>query len=225
MSDPFKWSSPTGQALCQQILKETRLSYEPHDCQIEGVCQSLDGVNLLAITPTGSDKTSYYIMYILVVLAVINNPLLCPTAKFPKNPCLIVICPTIPLQLEMVSKILLGCSSELTILKASKMDRAGINVVSINSATRDAASRLREEELCVTAWTNGNAIVAGPEQLKLKEFEQALLDDLFWVRVCGLGFDEVHLLNIWGPRFRKDFLQMGFVKVRLNDTHCPWIML
>ena len=151
MSDLFKWSSPTGQALFRQILKETRLSYEPHDCQIEGVCQSLDGVNLVVITPTRSGKTSYYIMYIVVVLAVINNPLLCPTAKFPKNPCLIVICPTIPLQLEMVSKILLGCSGELTILKASKMDLAGINVVSINSATRDAASRLREEELWVTA--------------------------------------------------------------------------
>ena len=42
-------------------------------------------------------------------------------------------------------------------------------------------------------------VVAGPEQLKLKEFEQALLDDVFWARVCGLGFDKVHLLNVWGP--------------------------
>jgi len=113
------------------------------------VCQSLDGVNLLAITPTGSGKTSYYIMYILVVLTVIDNPLLCPTAEFPKNLCLIVICPTIPLQLEMVIKIPLGCRSKLTILKASKIDQAGINVVPINSATCDAASCLREEELWV----------------------------------------------------------------------------
>jgi hypothetical protein len=52
---------------------------------------------------TGSGKTSYYIMYILVVLAVSKNPSLCITTKFPQNPCLIVICPTIPLQLEMVS--------------------------------------------------------------------------------------------------------------------------
>ena len=85
------------------ILKETQLQYEPHSCQIEGVCQSLDGINLFVITPTGSSKTSYYIMYILVVLTVIDKPLLCLSAKFPKNPCLIVICPTIPLQLEMVS--------------------------------------------------------------------------------------------------------------------------
>ena len=34
----------------------------------------------------------------------------------------------------------------------------------------------------------------------------------------------VNLLNVWGPRFRKDFLQMGFVKAQLNDVHCPWIL-
>ena len=59
-----------------------------------------------------------------------------------------------------------------------------------------------------------------PEQLKLKEFEQALLDDLFWVQVCGLEFNEVHLLNIWGPHFCKDFIQVGFMNACLNNTHC-----
>jgi len=102
MSEPFKWSSPAGQIICRNILKDTALEYEPHDWQIEGVCQSLDGVDLLAITPTGSGKTSYYVIYILVILAVLKDPSLCPTAKFPENACLIVICPTIPLQLEMV---------------------------------------------------------------------------------------------------------------------------
>jgi superfamily II DNA helicase RecQ len=104
------------------------------------------------------------------------------------------------------------------------MDQVGIKVIPINSSTQDEASRLREEELWVTARANGNAIVAGPEQLKSREFEQALLDDVFWAWVCGLGFDEVHLLNVWGPHFRKDFLRMRFVKARLNDTHCPWIL-
>jgi len=106
MSEPFKWASLAGRALCRKILKETALPFEPHDYQIDGVCNSLDGVNLLAITPTGSGKTSYYIMYILVILAVIKDPSLCPAAKFPKNPCLIVICPPIPLQLEMVMPLL-----------------------------------------------------------------------------------------------------------------------
>jgi superfamily II DNA/RNA helicase len=103
MSEPFKWSSPAGHDLCRDILKATPLEYHPHDWQVEGVCQSLDGIDLLAITPTGSGKTSYYTMYILVVLSVLKDPSLCPTVKFPKNACLIVICPTIPLQLEMVS--------------------------------------------------------------------------------------------------------------------------
>src|ERR1700728_4073232 len=102
MYEPFQGSSATGRALCCNILKGTLLMYQPHDWQVEGVCQSLDGVDLLAITPTGSGKTSYYTMYILVVLAVLKDPSLCPTAKFLKNACLIVICPTIPLQLEMV---------------------------------------------------------------------------------------------------------------------------
>jgi hypothetical protein len=61
------------------------------------------------------------------------------------------------------------------------MDQAGINVVPINSATHNAASCLQEEELWVMVQMNGNAIVASLEQLKLKEFEQALLNDLFWV--------------------------------------------
>jgi hypothetical protein len=70
---------------------------------VGGVCKSLDGINLFVITPTSSGKTSYYTMYMLVTLAIFKDPTLCLTAKFPKNPCLIVICPTIPLQLEMVS--------------------------------------------------------------------------------------------------------------------------
>jgi hypothetical protein len=61
-------------------------------------------MDLLTITPTGSGKTGYYIMYMLVILAVLKNPDRFPSLRFPKNPCLMVICPTIPLQLEMVSK-------------------------------------------------------------------------------------------------------------------------
>jgi superfamily II DNA/RNA helicase len=105
MPDAFKWNLPEGHALCHDILKETALPYEPHDHQVEGACQSLDGVNLLAITPTGSGKTAYYIIYMLVILAILQDPDWFPASKFPKNPCLIVICPTIPLQLEMVSTV------------------------------------------------------------------------------------------------------------------------
>jgi len=64
-------------------------------------------------------------------------------------------------------------------------------------------------------------IVASPKQLKSKEFEKAVLDEVFWAQICGLGFDEIHLLNIWGPSFCKDFLQMGFVKVGLTTLIAP----
>ena len=102
MSEPFKWSSPTGQTLCQNILKETALEYQPHDWQVQDVCQCLNGINLFAITPTEGEKMSYFMMYTLIVLAVSKDSSLCLTAQFPKDPCLIVICPTILLQLEMV---------------------------------------------------------------------------------------------------------------------------
>ena len=104
------------------------------------------------------------------------------------------------------------------------MSKIGLRVAAINASTHDEASCLRNEELWVTARAQGNVILAGPEQLKSAEFEKAVRDDVFWARTCGLGFDEVHLLNVWGRQFHKDFLQMGFVKARLNDTHCPWIL-
>ncbi len=94
MPEPFLWSSPEGFALCRKILKDSPLPYDPRDYQVEGVCKSLDGIDLVAITPAGSGKTGYYTMYMRVVLAVVKYKSLCPTAKFPDNPCLIIICPT-----------------------------------------------------------------------------------------------------------------------------------
>ncbi|KAJ7858866.1 hypothetical protein B0H13DRAFT_2356339 [Mycena leptocephala] len=105
MPDTFTWSSKEGYSLVRRILRNTPLPYEPHDDQLEGVCKSLDGINLVAITPTGSKKTGYYTIYMLVMLSVVADPTLCPSASFPSNPCLLVICPTIPLQLEMVCTV------------------------------------------------------------------------------------------------------------------------
>lgn len=64
----FKFGSTAGYTLCRQILAE-KLPYEPHDVQIEGICQLLDGVDLFAILGTGSGKTGFISMYMLVVLA------------------------------------------------------------------------------------------------------------------------------------------------------------
>ncbi|KAJ7122047.1 hypothetical protein C8R43DRAFT_959400 [Mycena crocata] len=102
MSDPFVWSSPQGYTLIRQIVEGTPVPYIPRDHQLEGICKSLDSINLVAIIPTGGGKTSYYITYITVILAVPKDPGLCPSASFPDNPLLLVICQTIPLQIEML---------------------------------------------------------------------------------------------------------------------------
>jgi len=104
------------------------------------------------------------------------------------------------------------------------MAKLDLKVFAINSQSRDEALRLRNEELWVTAHTIPNVIIAGPEQLKSKEYEKSLCNEDFYKHCCGLGFDEVHLLNVWGVSFRKDFLQMGFVKARLPNAHNPWIL-
>ncbi|KAJ7443746.1 P-loop containing nucleoside triphosphate hydrolase protein [Mycena galericulata] len=202
MSDAFTWSSPEGFELARRIIRSTPVPYVPHDHQLEGVCKSLDGISLFAITPTGSGKTSYYILYILIVLAVVNDPTLCPSAAFPQNPCLMVICPTIPLQIEM---------------------QLGLKALAINSHTRCEANRHQNQDLWTVARTEPNVILT-PEQLKSAEYEKALRDDVFQDRMCGTGFDEVHLLNTWGVSFRKDFLQMGFVHARMTGSHNPWIL-
>ncbi|KAJ7143647.1 hypothetical protein C8R46DRAFT_1200128 [Mycena filopes] len=198
MAPIFKWATPAGHTLARRILNASALPYDPHDYQIEGVCCSLDGVHLFAITPH-RQREDWFLHH---------DPSLCPTAKFPNDPCLVVVCPTIPLQLEM----------------AKKMRSVGLSAVAINNETREEALRLGKEELWVTARKSVNVILAGPEQLKSDGFERALRDDVFYNRCCGTGFDEVHLLNAWGPRFRKDFLQMGFVRARMSERHNPWIL-
>ncbi|KAK7047014.1 ATP-dependent DNA helicase Q1 [Favolaschia claudopus] len=208
MSDNFKWSSPEGYELVRRILRTTPVPYTPHDYQLEGLCKSLDGIHLFAITRTGSGKTAYYSLYMLVVLAVVANPALCPTAMFPNNPCLLVVCPTVPLQLEM----------------AGNMRDLGLDALAINAETRLDALRQNNEELWITARKRPNIILTGPEQLTRREFEKSLQDKEFYGRICGTGFDEVHLLNSWGASFRKDFQQMGFLKARMKDQHNPWIL-
>ena len=142
MSEPFKWSSHTGHTLCQNILKGTALEYQTHNWQMQGICQCPNIIDLFTITPTGSGKTGCFTMYILVVLAVSKNTSLYPTAKFLHDPCLMVICLTILLQLEMVcaQKSLhfsnINMRSRYTEIKqAAKMSKIGLRVTAINTLT------------------------------------------------------------------------------------------
>jgi hypothetical protein len=99
---PFVFCSKAGKELCRCILKE-HLPYEPHNVQIEGICKVLDHIDLFAILAMGTGKTSFLLMYMLVVLAIQKDPSLCPTDEFPKNPCMLVICPMKYLEHQMVS--------------------------------------------------------------------------------------------------------------------------
>jgi ATP-dependent helicase YprA (DUF1998 family) len=99
----FQFCTLEGRELCRQILQD-RLPYDPHDYQVDGICKSLDGIDLMAVTPTGSGKTTFLTGYMHVMLAILDNPELCPTAQFPvkKDPVMIVVCPTKALQDDMV---------------------------------------------------------------------------------------------------------------------------
>lgn len=97
----FKFSSVDGRDLLRKILK-SKIPYEPHDYQIEGVCKSLDGTSLLAVIPTGGGKTAYFLMYMLALQALSQDPTLCPHYYAPKDPILMISYPLIGLEEEMV---------------------------------------------------------------------------------------------------------------------------
>jgi ATP-dependent helicase YprA (DUF1998 family) len=101
LKDP-KYDSDTGRALCKQMLAKY-LPYEPHTYQLDGICPALDGIDLLVTIPTGSGKTGYLIMLMLVVREIsADETLALGKKKFPKDPAMIVVCPTKALEEDMV---------------------------------------------------------------------------------------------------------------------------
>lgn len=99
----FLFSSIEGLSLCRKILLQ-RLPFCPHDYQLEGISAILDGKDLLAISATGSGKTGYIYMLMHILIAIIDQPSLCPSVEFPKNPAILVIYPTTALEEDQVSK-------------------------------------------------------------------------------------------------------------------------
>ena len=55
-----QFSTPDG--LCP-TRKQPLLPYDPHNDQLEEICKMIDGINLMALTCTGSGKTGYFTMY------------------------------------------------------------------------------------------------------------------------------------------------------------------
>ncbi|KZP10323.1 hypothetical protein FIBSPDRAFT_838662 [Athelia psychrophila] len=182
----FLFSTNEGHTLCKTILQD-RIPYEPHDVQIDGLCKLLDNIDLFAILATGSGKTSFLSMYMLVLLAIQANPCLCPTASFPRNPCMLAVCPTKYLEHQM----------------AEVMEKLGLSALVINADTLQAAKR-RGEDLWKKAETEPSLLFLAPEQLISPKFSTLIkADGEFAVRVCAIAVDEAHLLNTWGRSWRK----------------------
>ena len=98
----MKCNSIFGRALCKNILAKY-LPYGPHDYQLDGICPAMDGYDPLATTPTGSGKTGYLTMFMFVVREIAaNETLALGQEKIPKDPAMIIVCPTKALEDDMV---------------------------------------------------------------------------------------------------------------------------
>ncbi|KAI9066784.1 P-loop containing nucleoside triphosphate hydrolase protein, partial [Trametes sanguinea] len=194
----FTFSSPEGHRVVRDRLKAL-LPYTPHDYQVEGVCKLLDGMDLVAVIATGSGKTGYYLMYAVMLCELSKNPKLCnpPFTGVPKDPCVVMVYPTIGLEEE----------------QAETFRRAGLSSLIINSKTVQEA-RKNGHDLWVAARTRVTMILLSPEQLTSPRFDSLLLHPDFEARVCAIGVDEVHLLYTWGQGFRKSLRQLGHVRAR-----------
>ncbi|KAK6972304.1 ATP-dependent DNA helicase Q1 [Favolaschia claudopus] len=193
----FKFYSESGLGLVRNILLGVLPNFQPHHYQMDGICKVLDGVDLVAVTPTGSGKTAYLFLTILVMMAISKTPSLCPHIKFPKDPAIIVVCPTNSIEQQM------------------GMQKLGVPALTINSETVSAA-RIRHEDIWLKARSGISMLILGPEQLISKGFRDLLAFEPFYDRVCALGVDEIHLLVNWGMSFRKAFQQIGFMRARLR---------
>ncbi|KAJ7846781.1 hypothetical protein B0H13DRAFT_1907626 [Mycena leptocephala] len=186
--DGFTFHSPKGFDLVRKILLEALPTFEPHTYQMDGICKVLDGIDLVAVTPTGSGKTGFFFLTILVMIAIAANPSLCPGVTFPKDPVIVV---------------------------EENMAKMGIRALMINADTV-ASARIRGEDLWMNARKGISMLILGPEQLISKGFQDLLKFEPFYDRVYVLGVDEIHLLSLWGLAFRKAFTQIGFMRARFR---------
>ncbi|KAJ7613611.1 P-loop containing nucleoside triphosphate hydrolase protein [Mycena polygramma] len=198
-ADAFTFHSPAGFSLVRQILLAALPTFEPHDYQLDGVCKILDKIDLVAVTPTGSGKTGFLFLSLLVMMAIAANPALCPSVIFPKDPAMVVVCPTNSIEQQL----------------EQNMAKLGISALMINADTVSSA-RLRGEDLWMKARTGISMLILGPEQLISKGFQELLKFEPFYDRVSALAVDEIHLLVLWGLGFRKAFAQIGFMRARFR---------
>ncbi|TCD64684.1 hypothetical protein EIP91_003798 [Steccherinum ochraceum] len=195
----LQYSSQRGKELVREIIHKSL--YDPHDYQLEGVCKSLDGCDLLSLLATGGGKTGFFSMFMLVLHTLSINPTLQAkfNIKFPIDPAMIIVYPTNGLEEEM----------------ARSFNNIGLPALAINSDTLQDARDRGQPSLWVQARSGYAMILLSPEQLVSSAFDSLLQNKIFQRRLVRLGIDEAHLLNSWGLQFRKTFTQLGFVRARM----------
>ncbi|KAJ7481106.1 hypothetical protein B0H11DRAFT_2024215 [Mycena galericulata] len=99
----FAFHSSDGFALVRSILLTALPMFEPHSYQMDGICKVLDKIDLVSVTPTGSGKTGFLFLSLIVMIAIAANPSLCLTITFPKDPAIVVVCPTNSIEQQMAS--------------------------------------------------------------------------------------------------------------------------
>jgi len=102
-SNTFSFSSGDGVKLVREVLRDV-WSHTPRDYQIEAVGKLLDGIDVLAILPTGAGKTAILMMFMLVLDHMRLNPGCLPSRcrQFPDEPIVVVVYPTNCLEEEQV---------------------------------------------------------------------------------------------------------------------------
>jgi replicative superfamily II helicase len=99
----FSFSSEEGRELIRRVLRDL-WPHNPCDYQIEAVAKVLDGIDILAILPTGAGKTAILTMFMLSLIHIKSNPedFKSHCSRFPDNPIMIVVYLTSCLEEEQV---------------------------------------------------------------------------------------------------------------------------
>ncbi|KAJ3841821.1 P-loop containing nucleoside triphosphate hydrolase protein, partial [Lentinula raphanica] len=164
----------------------------------------MDNVDCLFRSACGSGKTGVLALIALCITKIGLNPDIVPMScrsSFPKNPVILVICPTDALEID------LEC----------KLKRYKINAVAINSNLCAKAARKEERNLWDIA-KSSDVILLAPEQLEGRGLTEALSDAQFRQRIYLLVVDEVHLVDQWSKSFRKAYGRIGDARNRLGDN-------
>ncbi|KAF9247257.1 P-loop containing nucleoside triphosphate hydrolase protein [Melanogaster broomeanus] len=196
-----QFASKDGRELCRRILDKL-MPYDTHEYQLDAITHLLDQKDVLFVTATGTGKTDTFIRLMHVVRMLSENPSMHDeAARFPRDPVMLIVCPTKALELDM----------------ERKMRHAKLNAVAVNADTVDDA-RKKGINIFNTIQAGVTMVLLSPEQLKSRGFWNVLEAKDFCQRITMMAIDEAHLLNSWGKALRPAYNQIGWLRARIA-TH------